>query len=106
MGIAPVINLRRCDSFYRDRNCLLITDDNICTVQLSGKNCLTNEDGGSALIVDEKLVGVLVLAGSLENNNSPDVFERVNGNTYYTWMMQHIVPHVHDVNGQHPYSQN
>lgn len=92
----PVINLQSCVDYYRQHDYEL-TDDYLCTLDSSGEKGCTYEDGGSALVVGfgltRRLVGVLIFAGRIINQHSPDVFIHVINNTYHTWIQSNINLH-------------
>lgn len=75
----PIIDEETCFNYYKHHNYEL-TSENICTLESSGEGGCTHADGGSALVVDNKLVGVLIFAGIILDRWGPDVFIRVNGN--------------------------
>ncbi|XP_033212360.1 trypsin zeta-like [Belonocnema kinseyi] len=85
----PIVNMITCGEQYLYHG-HPITEDNVCTFQLCGRNRCSNEDVGSPLIVDDILFGVLLWAGSDFGPRVPDVFIRVNGNRYYNWLKQNV----------------
>lgn len=102
----PIVNLLTCANYYRIHN-REITADNICTVQLSEENHCTREDVGSAFVLDDVLVGVLVYSGSVTHPSSPDIFISVNGNEYHRWIMSHIRLYLNNqVNTQHDHKRS
>lgn len=92
----PVISLKKCTSYYKDHD-YEITSDNICTLDPLGKKGCSHEDGGSALVLSEELVGVLIFAGSNVGQCRPDIFIRINNNnTYNQWIKSNIALHLNN----------
>lgn len=54
--------------YYKQYNYTL-TDDNICTLEKAVQIDCTYEDGGSALVLTGKLLGVLVFGGRIVDLN-------------------------------------
>lgn len=91
-----VSSWKACFNYYKKHNSV-ITKDNICTLEPSGQKSCTSEDGGSALVLNNELVGVLLFPGKVTGQFVPDIFIRVNNNNiYYKWIMSHIGPYVHN----------
>ncbi|XP_033212435.1 trypsin eta-like [Belonocnema kinseyi] len=88
-----IFNLLTCIDRYEHH--FSITPFNICTAQLPENNRCTSEDVGSALVVGDTLLGILVQTGSVLSVDHPDVFVRINSNEYYTWIMKNIQADLH-----------
>ncbi|XP_033231729.1 trypsin-4-like [Belonocnema kinseyi] len=91
----PIIDIHHCNEEYSKKypHNFVLTFDNICTLDTSGKRGCTHEDAGSALIVDDKLLGVLIFSGRIVSPYIPDVFIRVNDNEYNRWILSHVSPY-------------
>ena len=86
--IVPTISLAECIDIYRGR--CEVSNQNICTLDRSGRRACSHGDSGAPLVANSKLIAIHAAAGSNLSQINPDIYIKLSYPAYKNWIISHL----------------